>query len=136
MNKADKLLYQENKTGSNFVMGFVMLNMAFTVYNLRVMPIDLNVGMFVMYNIFISLVGFLASTKMKIYHKKWAYAGLVIALAQLFRILSIPDVYESGFYMILVTMVVLSAVFMVAGSLITIRRSTIKEKYESGLNAQ
>ena len=136
MNKADKLLYQENKAGSNLVVLFVILNMAYTIYNLRVMPVDMNVGIFVMYNIVVSLLAFLASTKMRTYNKSWGYAGLVIAVVQLFRIIRLPDVYETGFYMTLVAMIVLSAVFMIAGSLITIRRSTIKNEYEDGLNAQ
>lgn len=136
MNKADKLLYQENKAGSNLVVLFVLLNVAFTIYNLRVMPVDLDVGIFVMYNILVSLVAFLASTMMLRYNKRWGYAGLVIAVIQFLRIFNIPEGYETGFDLTLKAMVVLSAVCLLAGSIITIRRATIKSKYEAQLKAQ
>lgn len=135
MNKADKLLYQENVAGANLVVVFVLLNMVFTIFNLRNMPVMYDIGIFVMYNILVSLVGFLASTKMRIYKKKWAYVGFVIALVQFFRITRIPDVYEAGLTMVLTVMVVISAVSMIAGSVITMRRSTLKNDYEASLKA-
>lgn len=135
MDKADKMLYQENVAGANLVVLFVVINMVFTIMNLRFMPIDLNIGIFVMYNILLSLITFLASTKMKVYKKKWGYAGVVIAVIQLFRVLNIPEGYTPGFEASLKAMVIGSAIVLVVGSVITIRRSAIKSKYEASLEA-
>jgi len=135
MNKADKMLYQENVAGSDLVVLFVVLNMIFTIMNLRDMPIDLNIGIFVMYNILLSLVTFLASTKMKIYKINWGYAGLVIAAIQILRIFRIPEGYSANFEMSLKALVIGSAIALAMGSVITIRRSAIKNKYEASLEA-
>ncbi len=136
MNKAEKYLFQENVAGANLVMLFVILNMIFTILNLRVMPVMYHIGISVMYNILVSLVGVLASTQVRAYSKAWAYIGFVIAVVQLLRIPTIPEVYEKGFTMALTVIIILSAVSIIAGSLITIRRATLKNNYESGLKAR
>lgn len=135
-NRAEKMLYQENKLGADLVVLFIILNMVFTIFNLRFMPIDMNIGIFTMYNIVLSLAAFLASTKMRVYNSRWAYAFILVAVVQCFRVIRIPDVYEASFTNLLMGLVFVSAAFLVAGSVVTIRRSAVKTAYEKSLPAK
>lgn len=134
-NKAEKMLYQENKLGADLVIMFILLNMVFTIFNLRDMPIDTNIGIFTMYNILLSLAAFLASTKMRVYNSKWAYTFIAVAVIQCFRVLRIPTEYEAGFRSTLMAFVFASAVALVVGCVITIRRTAVKTAYENSLKA-
>ncbi len=130
MNKADKMLYQENKLGSGFVVLYIITNMAFTIFNLKNMPVDIDLGGFIMLNILLSLVGFLASTKMKVYLIKWGNAGIVLGLFQFIRLMTIPEGYTATLDMSLKALLVASGICMLIGSIVTIRRSKIKDTYE------
>lgn len=130
MNNPEKMSYQVNKSGSDFVVFFIALNMVYTIFTLKFMPITLAIGTFTLFNIAISLVAFLGSTKYKIYQIKWAYGGIVLALIQAGRILFLPVEFEPGLRMFLIVVLELSAVLLVIGSLITIRKSKVKQAFE------
>lgn len=136
MKNIEKMLYQENKLGSSLVVLFIVLNMAYTIFNLKNMPVEFSLGVFVMFNIILSLVGFLASTKMKVYLVKWGYFGILLSIVQVFRVANIPEGYETLLNTSLVVLVLTSAVALFAGSLITIIKSGKKTAYENDLKSQ
>lgn len=136
MKNVEKMLYQENKLGSSLVVLFVVLNMAFTIFNLKNMPVEFSLGVFVMFNIVLSLTGFLASTKMKVYLIKWGYFGVVLSIVQVVRVMNIPEGYEANLNTALVALVLTSAASLLAGSIVTIIKSGKKTAYENSLKSQ
>lgn len=130
MINPEKMLYQVNKSGSNLIIVFILLNMFYTIQTLTYMPLTILVGSFTIVNIIISLAGFLGSTKCKVYNIKWAYAGVVGAILQAVRFIEIPASFDSGLRMTLFIALELSAVALLAGSIITIQKSKIKNDYE------
>lgn len=130
MINPEKMLYQVNKSGSNLIVLFILINMFYTILALTYMPLTILVGSFTIVNIVISLAGFLGSTKCKVYNIKWAYAGVVGAILQAVRFVEIPASFDADLRMILIIALELSAVALLAGSIITIRKSIIKNNYE------
>lgn len=130
MINPEKMLYQVNKSGSNLIVLFILINMFYTILALTYMPLTILVGSFTIVNIVISLAGFLGSTKCKVYNIKWAYAGVVGAILQAVRFVEIPASFDADLRMILIVALELSAVALLAGSIITIRKSIIKNNYE------
>lgn len=130
MNNPEKMLYQVNKSGSNLVVIFILLNMLYTIVSLTYMPMTVFIGTFTIVNIIISLAAFLGSTKFKVYNIKWAYAGLVGAVAQAIRFIEIPSVFDSGLRSMLFITLEVSAICLLVGSIITIKKSRIKTSYE------
>lgn len=130
MNNPEKMLYQVNKSGSNFVIIFILLNMFYTIVSLKFMPMTILIGSFTITNIAISLVGFLGSTKCKMYNINWAYFGVIGAIAQAIRFLEIPATFDGNLWTLLFITLEVSAISLLAGSIITINKSKIKTNFE------
>lgn len=133
MIQAEKLIYQENKLSANLIVLYISLNMLYTIMTLEKMPVNLFIGSFTLINIILSLVGFLVSTKCKAYDINWAYAGLGLAAFQFLRFFFIPDGFEPSYKLLLIVVLLSSAVALLVGSLITIKRAKIKNTYTQSL---
>ncbi len=129
MKNPEKMLYQENTLASNFIMIFIILNLVFTIFTMNNMPVNSSVGTFTMLNILLSLLGFLASTKCKIYKKNWGYFALIIGVAQIFRFIVLPMEIAQGMRMFLIVTLEISAFAMIIGSIITINRATVRQRF-------
>jgi len=135
MINAEKLLYQPNKSGSTYVVFFILLNMLFTILTLKSMDMTINLGIFTLFNILVSLVGFLASTKYSIYKMKWAYGGTLFSLWQAGRIFFIPEELDAALTFYLTIILLVSAGCLLIGSLITIRKTKIRNDFEASQTA-
>ena len=130
MNNPEKMLYQVNKSGSNLIILFILLNVFYTIVSLKYMPMTILIGSFTIVNIAISLMGFLGSTKCKLYNINWAYAFVVGAIAQAVRFFEIPATFDPSLRLLLIVTLELSAISLLAGALITINKCKIKTKFE------
>jgi hypothetical protein len=93
------------------------------------MPVDLWIGGVTLYSIGLSLVGFLASTKYKIYNIKWAKFGIFLAITQGLRLLIIPDGLTPGIRIFVTVVLFISAVLALASALVTISRCKKRQAY-------
>lgn len=128
-NTGEKFLYIENKTGSNFIIGFTVMNMIAYVLSMGSVAVNYNMFWFSMINIFLTLFTFLLGTKQKQYSKPWTYIGFGVALIQILQILFYPELYtDQTEIMVIYGLLILSVISIVIGSLITLKRINIREE--------
>lgn len=129
MNNIEKRLYLENSRSQQLIMLYLLGNTAFTIFYVVNMAVDWQLGIFVMVNIFLSLLAFLTAVRQKMYITQWGYVGLAMAAFQLIRLLWIPDELTGSLRILLVALLIASSVSAFAGSIISIKRSQEREKY-------
>lgn len=130
-NKGEKFLYIENKSGYNFVLLFIVLNIVAFLTSLDRIVIDSGIMVYSMFNILLSLLTFLAATQQKIYSKKWAYISLVIAVVQVIRVfLSVPVYRDTSIELFINSLLIVSAVSLVVGSAITLWKNNLRQEAE------
>lgn len=130
-NKGEKYLYIENKSGYNFVLLFIILNIVAFLTSLDKIVIDSGIMVYSLFNILLSLLTFLAATQQKVYSKKWAYLSVLIAVVQFVRVfLSVPVYRDTSVELFVNSLIIISAVSLVVGSVITIRKNKLRIKAE------
>ncbi len=123
MTVAEKFLYLENKRSQNLILLFLMGNTLLTVIYINAMAVDLELGAFVMLNIFLSLIAFLMAVRQKLYDLRWGYGGIALGIFQLLRIFWIPPEIVNPSRLILQVLLLLTAGLALAGSAICIKRA-------------
>lgn len=131
--KADKMRYQTN--GQAY--GFILLGLAISVAALfaiitppTVVP-DFTTAIEILINIVLLLVTFLAAERCKFYDRKWANVVIVIAVVHVLRIFYVPTrLVANGQitalqYTMITILLLVSALFLILGGLITMRKSKI-----------
>ncbi|MDF2610302.1 MAG: hypothetical protein K0R92_1776 [Lachnospiraceae bacterium] len=129
MANGEKLFYQDNKTGYSLVLGFILLNIAATIFTLKSMYIDYNIGIFTLYNIILTLLSFLAAVKLKKYSLNWAIFSLMICFLQVIRSFRIPELKNSDMKQLIVILMLSSTVLLFLGGITTIAKVKVKKKY-------
>lgn len=129
MNNIEKRLYLENSRSQQLIMLYLLGNTAFTIFYVVNMAVDWQLGIFVMVNIFLSLLAFLTAVRQKMYAIQWSYVGLAMAAFQLIRLLWIPEELTGSLRVFLVALLIVTSVSAFAGSIICIKRSQERSKF-------
>lgn len=94
MNKVtvEKSFYQPNKLSYNLILIGLSLNVYYIIRTLNVMDKTLDIGITILVNIFILLLLFLSSVRVKTYSRNWSFGVIGLGLLQIFRgFLFIPE---------------------------------------------
>lgn len=129
MAKGEKLLYQENKSAYGLVLGFLMLNLAITLFVLRAMAVNAGIGVFIMYNIVLSLVGFLVAIKIKKYSMGFGVFTIILGVFHFvvnFIMTGLPASTQNPAATLLTA---LASLMLAAGGIITIRKTKLRRQY-------
>lgn len=129
MNNHEKRLYLENSRSQQLIMLYLVGNTAFTIFYIVNMAVDAQLGVFVMVNIFLSLLAFLTAVRQKMYAIQWGYVGLAMAAFQLARLLWIPEELTGSLRFFLVALLIATSISAFVGSIICVKRSQEREKY-------
>lgn len=126
MSKNEKFLYQENKLAYDLVLAALAVNTAIVILVLKAMEVNYLIGSVIMFNIVLSLFGFLLAIKLKKYFKNWAIAAFIVAIIQYMRIVTLPELENLKLVLFLDTLLVISGTFMLLAGVITFSRATKK----------
>lgn len=129
MKSYEKYLYQGNTISQSLLMVFIIGNTIFTIYLTNHANVDYDLGLFILLNIFLTLVTFLVAVRQKMYSYQSGYAGIAVAVFQFFRLLWIPDEIVNPLLLRLQGLLVLSATAALAGSIICLIRTRQREHY-------
>jgi hypothetical protein len=129
MSNIEKRLYLENSLSQQLIMLYLLGNTAFTIFYVINMAVDVQLGVFVMVNIFLSLLAFLTAVRQKMYIIQWGYVGLAMTAFQLIRLLWIPEELTGFLRIFLVALLIATSVSAFAGSIICIKRSQERSKF-------
>lgn len=129
MNKGEKLLYQDNKSGYKLILAFIVLNTFITIFVLRSMTINTAIGVFVMYNIVLSLVSFLAAIKVKKYSMGYAVFSLALGVLQFIVSFNMPKLSDPGRNTLVTLLTIAEALIVITAGVITIIKSKIRKNY-------
>ncbi len=129
MQKGEKLVYQNNKSAYEFVLGFLLLNMLATILTLNYMAVNINIGAFIMLNIVLSLTSFLMAMKVKKYSFGWACGAIAISLLQLIRCFFLPEIEDSRTKLSIIVIMIISALLILVSGINTIIKAKIRLNY-------
>ena len=129
MSNIEKRLYLENSLSQQLIMLYLLGNTAFTIFYVINMAVDVQLGVFVMVNIFLSLLAFLTAVRQKMYVIQWGYVGLAMAAFQLIRLLWIPEELTGSLRIFLVALLIATSVSAFVGSITCIKRSQERSKF-------
>jgi len=129
MKTHEKRLYQENSVSQQLLLLYILGNTAFTIFCVNHMDVSYRLGVFVMLNVFLSLLAFLTAVRQKLYAIRWGYVGVALAVLQVMRLIWIPDEIDNPLRLLLKVLLIATAILAFAGSLICIQRSRERQKY-------
>lgn len=129
MTNFEKWLYQDNSISQQLFMLFILVNTAFMIFYTNNIDIDYDLGLFIMLNIFLSLLSFLVAVRQKLYAFNWGLIGMAIAAFQLLRLLWIPEEIMNPLRFQLQILLVVTSLLALAGSLICLKRTRERQKY-------
>lgn len=129
----DRMRYQTNKSSFWLCIIAVIFNVAslINIYENKTIEPDVYIGLDILINIVIMLVGFWGAEKTKTYKRYWSYILIVFGLIQILRIFVVPlkffIVGQMTFknFMLNVCFLVLSAVALFASAVICFIKSTV-----------
>jgi hypothetical protein len=135
--KADKMRYQPNKSGYSFILLGLAISIAalFSIITPTTVVPNFGTAVEILLNIVLMLVTFLAAERCKVYSRDWALITLVIAGIHILRIFLVPTQLVakgqlSGWQFTgIVFMLVSTAVCLVLGALITLRKQGLLHKH-------
>lgn len=129
MKNKEILLYSQNNISQQLFMFYLLVNTAFTIFYSNTANVDKDLGLFIMLNIILSLLGFLTAVRQRMYAKEWGYIGLAIGVFQLVRLMWIPEEILNPLRFALLAMLLVSGTLAIIGSMMCIRRSTDRADY-------
>lgn len=129
MKTHEKRLYQENSLSQQLLLLYILGNTAFTIFCVNHMDVSYRLGVFVMLNVFLSLLAFLTAVRQKMYAIRWGYVGVALAAFQVLRLIWIPDEIDHPLRLLLKVLLIATAILAFTGSLICIQRSRERQKY-------
>ncbi|QUI24669.1 hypothetical protein HZI73_21240 [Vallitalea pronyensis] len=115
----EKKVYQKNNTGYYLLLTFIAFNTVYTIFRLRDMTVDYNIGLFIIVTIVLSLISFLATIKIRSYSLLWSYLSGCIGIFQIVRFFLMDNKFQGNLNIFLSVMLVISAVCAVAGGIIS-----------------
>ena len=129
MKKHEKRLYLENGISQQFMLLYILGNTAFTIFTVNNRDVDSQLGIFILLNIFLTLLAFLTAVRQKTYAIRWSYAGIALAVFHFARILWIPEEIVNPMRIFLITLLIVTGVLAFLGSLLCIRRSQERQNF-------
>ncbi|MGB8980785.1 MAG: hypothetical protein WCC12_02810 [Anaerolineales bacterium] len=129
MKTHEKRLYQENSISQQLLLLYILGNTAFTIFCVNHMDVSYRLGVFVMLNVFLSLLAFLTAVRQKMYAIQWGYVGSALAVFQVMRLMWVPAEIDDPLRLLLKVLLIATAMLAFAGSLICIQRSRERQKY-------
>lgn len=129
MNKNEKRLYLDNSLSQQLIMLYILGNTVFTIFYVVNMGVNAQLGIFVMLNIFLSLLAFLAAVRQKMYAIQWGYVGIAMSIFQIIRLLWMPAELTGSLRILLIALLIATSGFALAGSIICIIRSNGRKKF-------
>lgn len=138
MKQYEKRLYQNNVLGYNLVIGFIILNTIYSILTLKNMVLNYKIGIFVMTNIILSLVSFLAAVKVKNYSILWSYSTFGIGIFQAIRLFLENGIFIDRGNTYLTIIMIISIVSVISGSIVSIIRSNKRRSFiiENNINVE
>jgi hypothetical protein len=129
MNTNEKRLYLENATSQGLILLYILGNTIFTILYVNNIFVTLQLGVFVMVNIGLSLLAFLMAVRQKTYAIRWAYLGIALAIFQLVRLFWIPVEIVNPMRMILQVLLIATAGVLLAASIVCMKRATERQHF-------
>lgn len=99
---------------------------------------SLNVGFSIIYNLLFMLFIFLCAENIKKYNCKYAYLSFAFGVMQIIRIFNYPKQalnvggLEQSQYVVINFVLIASAIFLIAGSITSVIKSTILKRFVEG----
>ena len=129
MKKGEKRLYRVNSISQQLLLLYILGNTAFTIFAVNNRDVDYQLGIFILLNIFLSLLAFLTAVRQKVYAIQWGYVGIALAVFQFARMLWIPEEIVNPTRFLLIALLIVTGVLAFVGSLLCIRRSQERQKF-------
>lgn len=130
MKRASRMKYQVNKASYNLLLLFLIINLVYTITSLEILKANNFIGIDVFINIALSLLGFLAAAKVKIYDRNWSYVAVFFGVFQLVRMSWTPQLnLEWTIYLILSSVAAFLAAY-ISFSKIHLLNKVSKTNYE------
>ena len=129
MKKGEKRLYQENSISQQLMLLYILGNTAFIIFAVNNRDVDYQLGLFILLNVFLSLLAFLTAVRQKMYAIQWGYVGIALAVFQFARVLWIPEEITSPMRFLLIALLIVTGVLAFVGSLLCMRRSQERQKF-------
>lgn len=129
MKNKEILLYSQNNISQQLLMFYLLGNTAFTIFFANTVDVDVDLGLFILLNIILSLLGFLTAVRQRVYAIFWGYVGLGIGVFQLLRLIWIPEEIMNPLRLALFGMLIVSGSLAIIASVMCVRRTTDREQY-------
>ncbi len=129
MNKHEKRLYLANSLSQQLILLYILGNTAFTIFYVVNMAVEVQLGIFVMVNIALSLIAFLTAVRQKNYDIRWGYVGIALGLFQLIRLIWMPEELTGSLRILLIALLLATSGLALAGSIISVKRSQERQKF-------
>lgn len=129
MKTHEKRLYQENVVSQRLILLYILGNTVFTIFYVNSMDVSYKLGIFVLLNIFLSLLAFLTAVRQKVYAIKWGYIGVALSIFQFARLLRIPEEIVDPIRLRLIILLIATGASAFAGSMICVKRSQERQNY-------
>ena len=123
MNTSEKRLYLENSLSQQLILLYIAGNTLFTILYINNMSVDVQLGLFILLNIALSLVAFLMAVRQKMYASLWGYVGIAFAVFQFARLLWMPEEIVGGVRFLSIALLIGTGISALVGSMICVRRS-------------
>lgn len=129
MKNKEILLYSQNTISQQLLMFYLLTNTAFTIFFANTADVDKDLGLFILLNIILSLLGFLTAVRQRVYAIFWGYVGLGLGVFQILRVMWIPEEIMNPLNFALVAMLLVSGSLAIIASVMCVRRTTDREQY-------
>ena len=108
---------------------YILGNTVFAIFYVNNMNVDHQLGIFILQNIFLSLLSFLTGVRQKMYAIQWGYVGVVLAVFQFTRMFWIPEEITNSLRFFLIALLIGTGMLVLVGSLVCIRRSQERQNF-------
>ena len=129
MKKHEKRLYLENAMSQQFMLLYIVGNVGFTIFTVNNRNVDYQLGIFILLNIFLTLLAFLTAVRQKTYAIEWSYVGFALAVFQFVRLLWIPEEIVNPMRFFLILLLIVTGGLAAMASILCIRRSRERQNF-------
>lgn len=121
-------LYEDNKTGFTLVLLHIILNVVYSIFTIKNMETNYEVGIFIMTTIILLLLGFLTAVKVQKYSMPFSFVAIIIGLFQFTRPFFANNTASEGLTTTLNAFLILSGIVCVLGGIVSIRNARIRRQ--------
>ena len=130
--RVEKSLYKANDISYYLIMLAILLNGVFLIQTLNIVDKTFNVGLIILFNIFISLLLFLTAVRVKSYTKPWTYVAVIVGGIQVIRaIFFIPENATTSKAVTLLVLLLVSAIALVVSAIYAYGKIILQEAYKA-----